>query len=291
MDQIYKRQNEDDILVLLFAQKVEYDKAGIYNRISWGGTFILFVEGILEQIFSFGCWSLGISVVLTLVVFYYNGCKKKSICIGADTKNLIDSILFKFDYCDVRKKELFANAVHLKEKHKKKYVEQTTHTGIDQIRGVKDWYDQYGESNHSKVILMCQKDNLNWSEKLSNYYLKMVAILLMTSIVVAAFVIYTYGFKDIVLSIFLLTISTILIKFIESCQEYSLFKHAIISGNAQADLFINLSREPVVEELLIVQKQINQTRTSGFLIPDWMHKIKSKKLHKELQAVNRYIKK
>ena len=52
-DVIFKRQNEEDLLDLLYAQRVFYDKAEIYNKIGWGMTLLLTVLAVGELFIPF----------------------------------------------------------------------------------------------------------------------------------------------------------------------------------------------------------------------------------------------
>lgn len=47
-DVIFKRQNEEDLLDLLYAQRISYDKAEVYNKIGWGMTLLLTILAVGE---------------------------------------------------------------------------------------------------------------------------------------------------------------------------------------------------------------------------------------------------
>ena len=96
-DDIFKRQNEEDILDLLYSQRVSYDQAEIYNRIGWGMTLLLAILAIGELFFPL--WEQAFSmieIIVALLIFTVDYKTKTLINWGAETKGLIDSILFDF---------------------------------------------------------------------------------------------------------------------------------------------------------------------------------------------------
>ena len=41
-DAIFERQNKEDVLELLYAQRILYNQAEVFNGIGWGMTVLLF---------------------------------------------------------------------------------------------------------------------------------------------------------------------------------------------------------------------------------------------------------
>ena len=136
-DDIFKRQNEEDILDLLYSQRVSYDQAEIYNRIGWGMTLLLAILAIGELFFPL--WEQAFSmieIIVALLVFTVDYKTKTLINWGAETKGLIDSILFDFPIQD--KEKLIEYAIKIKNRNINDYRLQATHRGDENIRGIRD---------------------------------------------------------------------------------------------------------------------------------------------------------
>lgn len=284
-DVIFKRQNNEDILDLLYSQKVSYDKAEIYNRIGWGMTALLMILTVgklfipsWEQPFNM------IELIIAVGVFAVDYKTKKLINWGAETKGLIDSILFDFPIQN--REKLIEYAIKIKNKNKDDYELKTTHRGDDNIRGVRDWYTEYSSNNHYKVILNCQKENVWWNEKLVNYYKKIIGIFIGISILLALVFISYFAIKiDFAWGLMILG-STILIRSIEQIMTIRTYIKAMEHAQAKVELIEADSNNLNMESLQSLQKNIDENRKSGFLVPSWVHYIYSKYLHKEKREIN-----
>jgi len=284
-DVIFKRQNNEDILDLLYSQKVSYDKAEIYNRIGWGMTAMLMILTVgklfipsWEQPFNM------IELIIAVGVFVVDYKTKILINWGAETKGLIDSILFDFPIQN--KEKLIEYAIKIKNKNKDDYELKTTHRGDDNIRGVRDWYTEYSSNNHYKVILNCQKENVWWNEKLVNYYKKIIGIFIGISILLALVFISYFAIKiDFAWGLMILG-STILIRSIEQIMTIRTYVKAMEHAQAKVELIEADSNNLNMESLQSLQKNIDENRKSGFLVPSWVHYIYSKYLHKEKREIN-----
>lgn len=284
-DVIFQRQNNEDILDLLYSQKVSYDKAEIYNRIGWGMTALLMILTVGKLFIP--SWEQSFSVIELIIavgIFAVDYKTKILINWGAETKGLIDSILFDFPIQN--REKLIEYAIKIKNKNKDDYELKTTHRGDDNIRGVRDWYTEYSSNNHYKVILNCQKENVWWNEKLVNYYKKIIVIFIGISILLALVFISYFAIKiDFAWGLMILG-STILIRSIEQIMTIRTYIKAMEHAQAKVELIEADSNNLNMESLQSLQKNIEENRKSGFLVPSWVHYIYSKYLHKEKREIN-----
>ena len=284
-DDIFKRQNEEDILDLLYSQRVSYDQAEIYNRIGWGMTLLLAILAIGELFFPL--WEQAFSmieIIVALLVFTVDYKTKTLINWGAETKGLIDSILFDFPIQD--KEKFIEYAIKIKNRNINDYRLQATHRGDENIRGIRDWYTEYNSDDHYKVILNCQKENIWWNVRLVNYYKNIIRILIGISVLFVFTFIFYFAIKiDLAWGLMILG-STILIRSIEQLMAVKTYTKAIDHAKAKVELIEADNNNLNMESLQSLQKSIEENRKSGFLVPSWIHYIFSKHLHKEKKEIN-----
>lgn len=287
-DVIFERQNDDEVLDLLYSQRVLYNRAEIFNGIGWIMTLLLLflVVGKLFVPFLEQSSSI-IEIIVAVGIFAVDYKTKILITWGADTKGLIDSILFGFPIQN--KEKLIEYAIKIKNKNIEDYKLQTTHKGDDGIRGVRDWYTEYSSDDHYKVILNCQKENIWWNVKLVSYYKKIVIGFISISVLlIIAFMSYLAIRIDFAWSLMILG-STILIRSIEQMMAIKAYTKAMEHAYAKVELIEADSNNLNVESFLSLQKNIEENRKSGFLVPNWVHYIYSKHLHEEKREINERI--
>ncbi len=169
-DAIFERQNKEDVLELLYAQRILYNQAEVFNGIGWGMTVLLFFLEVGKFFIPFlEHSSYMIGLILALGIFVMDYKTNTLINRGANIKGLIDSILFGFSVHN--KENLMEYSIKIKNKRKEDYRIQAAHRGDDSIKGIRDWYTQYDSDNHCKVILNCQKENIWWNKELVQHCL------------------------------------------------------------------------------------------------------------------------
>lgn len=284
---IFKRQNDEDVLELLYAQRVCYDRAEVYNRIGWAMTWLLLLQEIGSYIIPIiGKYSLTICAIAAIIIYFVDWRRTVYIEKGAQFKNLIDCILFEFPIDKAMKEKLIDYALELKSKNEEKYKQQISHNGDDNIKGVKDWYTMYSSENLDEIILNCQKQNLWWNQELVKYYKK--ALLACLAILVSITII-SVCITKITLSILLalmILITTILIRCCDALKTMGVYTKSMIRAHGKLDV-IEGHLDKVA--LLSLQEEIDAVRTSGFLIPNWVHAMYSIKLHKKRKELNNRI--
>lgn len=281
-DIIFDRQNDEDILELLFAQRISYDRAELYNRIGWIMTILLLAQEICKPFIpDLEDYSMGICAILAIIIYIVDSKRRGYIEKGAKLKNLIDCILFEYPIDKGEKEKNVDYALELKSKNEDKYHLQTTHDGNDIVKGVKNWYTLCNSENHNEVILNCQKQNLWWNEELVKYYKRVLILCLTLILAITTISVYIMGVKITVLLAIL--VATILFRCLDALKSMYVYRKAMIQAHGKLDI---VQQHLDKASLISLQKDIDTVRVSGFLIPDWLHVIYSVKLHRKRETLN-----
>lgn len=289
MDKIFIRQNDEDILELLFAQRISYNKAEKLNTIGWCLTLILLLlESCKKWIPIVENNLLVVNAVLVVVIFLVDLKTSDMIKKGSKIKNLIDCSLFGFPM-EKDTEKLVDYSISLKLKYPKHYKEQINHSGDGTIKGVKDWYTRYSSENHNYVILNCQKENVWWNEKLVTFYKKLLIAIVL---VIVAILFISVGSGNITIDLIFVTVifvSTVLFRCISDLVQINNYSQAMSRAHGKIEIIDNNTRDLNVVDLQSLQKEIESVRSSGFLIPNWIHSIHSAKLHIQKRSLNNRI--
>lgn len=283
-EDIFKRQNKEDILELLFAQRKSYDRAEAYNKVGWIMTLLLLLQGVCELFIPFlDQYSLIVNAFIAIFIYIADWKCGENIQLGARSKNLIDCILFGFEVNQCTKEKLTNYALTVKEKNKEEYLIQITHDGTGEIKGVKNWYTPFDSDNYKEIIFKCQNENLWWNEELVCYYKKVLGICIIFFAVVG---LSSSHFMGIGITL-LIMIGTVSIKFIDAFKKMRTYLKIMDRANGKKDL-INENHLDI-SALLSLQEEIDAIRTSGFLVPNWVHSLYADKLHNRRKELNKRI--
>ena len=289
MNNINEKQNEEDILMLLYSQRKHYDNAGKIQYFIW----ISMIINIIINNNKFICDYLGativkaISGVLMLLYIYLRFKIRKNIDIGASTKQLIDCKLFGLKYETYKKytrDKIFEFAISNRNRNKKEYLIQINNTGKDKPRGVKNWYEDRTGLDLNRAIYECQKENLWWDEKLCKIYMiGFVAINVLSLIVIIAI-----NRNETLTSILAAVIFPSLQIFVEVLTEFwSFIKILIYRGKIdERSTCIEKDLDNInLKDLERVQELIFERRLYKFLIPTNIHSIVSVKFHNWRESI------
>lgn len=173
INNISQKQNQKSMLDLQYCAKHCYDRASVFNSVSW---FLCLFVVIVLPFFNNALGDVGILIkiginILALVVDYL---ANRSINLGAAFKMRFDYSLFQFselkDYNGHTTEKLKEEAAWIISNHKKSYNRLITHTGTEKPRGVKNWYDDIPEDiSHEEAVKKCQAQNNFFSKKTANY--------------------------------------------------------------------------------------------------------------------------
>lgn len=268
---IKARQNEEDILELLYLARISYNKASKYNV--W--IFLLTVISVISSILG----AFSVQLILVIVITLLNIFKIKNIKLGADAKKYIDRTLFEFDLeFNKSKKEYLKNkALEIIEKNQEDYNLKKANDGSSNIRGIKDWYD-IGNKTGLDGIYQCQRENLYWDKNLVSKYATILIILLIGSVGLLFLVdkFSTKGILEIVSSYYNI-LSTLGLELF-GVIGYITYSIRIDEKKDSCENTKNL--EDKERQILALQEKIEKRRRQLYAIPDVLHKINSSKYHK-----------
>lgn len=292
MNDIYTRQNDEEILMLQYSQRKHYELAERLQFFLWITTIINIIIVNNETLKT----SLGnntIAVIGAIYMILYTFVKlriKNNIKFGAFTKELIDCKLYKFDVSKRLIDSKFTveiikeKAVLKRNRHIKDYMVQIHNTGEDNPPGVKNWYEDRRDKEMNSAIYGCQCENLWWDERLSNKYIFIfvsISIMVLGGLIIAN--------KDVKVMEFIFTIiipglPIILELYTHLC---SYIKIAIIYRTKMEMVCREIVKDLdtiKIERLVELQDIIFTRRLNEFLIPTKLHRIVAKKYH-ELRQV------
>ena len=274
-NEIFKRQNEPEMQLLLVAQHFTYSNAKRWVAVLFCVLVILPVEINIALFFNLPDIAVGILAFSSFVLLVFGELIREHIL---SQKKLAAMLQQKFDL----------------------YVfDMNTNCGIDenliaqQVEKYKDkdwdrkvnWYNNYENLDKNKVVFYCQKENIDWTGNISkrfcnflvaliilvlisfivNFIINNSSIIKMLSILIAALPLISYGFSS-----------------------YKKIKHdnneLLEMDKVAKELNSNIDKLDEIElskKINILQTMIYKFRQSKYLIPDWFEN----KYHKHLQAV------
>ena len=119
-----------------------------------------------------------------------------------------------------------------------------------------------------------------------NYYKSIISIFIgVSALLIFTFIFYFTIKIDVAWGLIILG-STILIRSIEQLMTIKTYTKAMEHAQAKVELIEADSNNLNMESLLSLQKNIEENRKSGFLVPSWIHYIYSKHLHEEKKEIN-----
>lgn len=285
MNNIYIRQNDIEILDMLFLQRKMYDSAKIYWRLGWCIAITLAMVNIVCQILDIDSDIIILVVAaMDLGIILFEFLADRSQKIGAVTKGYIDDILFGMnntydEYSLSRIREL---VIIYKGKYPKQYQVQINNTGKDDPPGIRDWYIVAQGDNKNIIVYKCQKQNVWWNGKLSRLYLyTLISIIgFLAVIFLLALSVLNISIKSVALMYFanLGIVVKALKDVISGYRYYSYYTKA----NEDIIMIDKTLDESIItnSQINMLQGNINKIRKIQFLVPDFLHKLMSKKYHK-----------
>ena len=281
MINIMETQNKDEVLMLIFSARKYYSNAEKLKVALWIISVLPIIIGKLNfDNTNFKTFNVLVtSSIIPILVFFLNFLLKKWIDIAANTKEVVDKLLFDFSIDKICMDRYLDKAIENKQKYEKEYEIQSKNTGRDNPPGIKDWYEINSSDDELELILNCQKQNVYFDRKILK---KFSAILCCFFIVVLACIIFiSFGstLKEFLMKLIPFT-SLGLMLFIEY-EEYKKVEKEIISIDTNFEIIEKISGKQNKEFILKkVQNSIFNRRKAHFLTPSILHKIYSKTLHK-----------
>jgi hypothetical protein len=290
LKEIRIRQNEPDILILQFLQRKTYDESKKYWRYGWYVSWIMLVCSLIFQFLNLesSATVIVIIAVLDVLIVVLEYLSDKKMKIGATAKYYIDNTLFELSNAESKFtiKKIRELAIECSEKNNTSYEIQIRNTGKDNPPGLKDWYTVSSSDDMNQTIFMCQEENSWWQSKLSNLYMKCLVVTIGILIIISLLILCIFGITMETFVLILLTNLGIIGKAIR--DAIAMYKYNIIQVRIHENIEMIKRMSTIdISQLQLLQDNINTLREVNFLVPDFLHKKKSTKLHSLYSGINR----
>lgn len=277
MNNIKNLQNKKEILDLLYSQKKYYKKSELQRYTKWILTIAIFIIGNNPTVKNF----IGEKLVVigaglgTLIIIYIENNINKFSKIAAATQELIDRTLYglnleDYNFNGLSKEDINRIKEKIIKKNRKNYIVIVNSSGKDKPKGVKDWYCVNENLDLGKAIIECQKQNVDWDNKLIKTY---KAILLFTLLMIFILLTIAYRNKSVEnLTLLVLTLVPLIREIIIDILNIE----NTININSEITVMINtLERNNSFKykEIKLIQSKIYNRRQYGFQAPDIIHTI------------------
>lgn len=275
----FKRQNEKDMLDILYSQRFYYNRVNFLENLS-----IVLILSIC--IFDF--FEINHPIIKIIVNGFMVGINglilcfiKKDISKGANLKKYFDYILFGFNGITKDFEKKCKGFIYdVLSKKRKNYNQQVNNNGKSKPPGLKDWYFNEGKSGEVEIIKSMQKQNLYWDKKISKIYLSFIGVTLILLLCLYLMVCIFMKFKIIELLAGFIPFISIIIFFVDKIKAYIL-----IDRNVEvAKSLLNKAKD--IGNLIEVQEIIDNRRMENFCPPNIIHSIISKNTHKKIEYIN-----
>lgn len=279
---LLKKQNEKNMLDVLFAQRYYYNIANMLDFINFVILLIICLFNFFEiksdiiQIFA--------NILLFLFSILLNNLVNKNILLGADLKKYFDYKLFNFKLEDDFQKKCLGLVNDVLNKNIKNYKQQISNDGTSRPPGLKNWYFDENKSNKIDLIKSAQSQNIKWDKNISKIYLKCLIIIFISflSIYILISMIRNYSILKFIAGF--IPLLSLLAYFIQKFKDY-------ISVNKQTGIIENMLHYTNKSKnmLLEIQKKIDDRRRKNFCPPNIIHKVIAKRLHEKEKYINKNL--
>ncbi len=275
---IFDKQNEKDMLDILYAQRHYYNIANHLDNINLLLIFIVCAYDFFE--INNPMIKLLVNGLIVFIIYIITHVINDYIKKGADLKKYFDYKLYAFKGITKQFENNCKKNIHnILMKNKPDYNQQISNDGKSNPPGLKDWYFDEGETQRLDIIKSTQSQNIKWDKRISTIYLIIVIIL-----VIVLFI--TYLMTCALMKFNIIEFLAGLISFVSFfCY---LFKKIIsyIKINKYvycAEHLLNKAKNDV--DLIEIQEIIDKRRHENFCLPNIIHKIISKSVHEEIEFI------
>lgn len=275
-DDINKKQNEDDMIQLLFYSRNLYNKS---TRIAVLKIIVIVINIILSLIQKDTVYlSSAFFSAFTILEIYENFCVKNA----AKARNIFDNILFGFKQSDYEE-EIKEKAYSLCKRHKKEYEIQKENLGTDNPPGLRNWYSEKKGNGKNEIVFKCQIENTEWDKKITIIDLKIFMAVL---IAVAVLVIFKHYNKELseLISVILVGIELVY-EIIKRFKLYSVHNKII---SIRECLINQYSKDKIKkDDLIFLQSSIEKRREMDLVPLNFIHKKITNYMHDLINKVNK----
>ncbi|MBV4429679.1 S-4TM family putative pore-forming effector [Clostridium tyrobutyricum] len=271
---INQRQNKNNSILMLAAQRQIYKEAKLINRvIAVCSVIIPFILSIISLVGSDTNCSLvlkSISIISWVIALLLGMKIKETQGLAALIQQQFDVYVFSFEW-DNKLFRKNKNVDYIITQNAEKLLKKRT----VQDEKLTDWYGtEVDELPLKTAIKLCQEENVNWDSELRNFYSKItLTIVIVLFVLIIAIGIYQKDFLLVFLS-FGIPIFQWEVKVITSIR-------ADVRRLNKLSESINETKVCELDELLEIQRDIYEHRKSCYLIDDKIQKLLRDKLEKK----------
>ena len=282
LNDISIRQNQKEINILFFSQKIIYSSAKTLKYIMWVLAIISLLSGIILGEYLIIKGIIGGSIFIFTCLL--NNRINKKVSLAATTQELADRSLYDFSLDDLMVERIYEVARNSRDLDEERYNVIINNKGTDKPRGIKDWYDDIScDISKFDAILKCQKQNVYWDERLIEAYRK----ILYSCIVVLSILGIVMFWNKNINNIFFTIITGLPILKIIACEIYSSHKYINYSKEIDARIISIKEGDSInCRQLKGLQVKIYERRKSGFNVPDFFHDRYTDIIHKKFKNYN-----
>lgn len=277
---IFDKQNEKDMLDILYAQRKYYNMANKLDSINLLLIFVVCMYDFFE--INNTMIKLLVNGVIALIIYMITHVTNYYVKQGADLKKYFDYKLYSFNGIIKQFEESCRKSIHnILSKNMLDYNQQISNDGKSEPPGLKDWYFDEGKKQMLDVIRSTQSQNIRWDKKISTLYLIMIIIL-----IIILFISYTI--TCILMNFNIVEFIVGLLSFVSFF--YYLFKKII--SYIKINKYVYYAEQLLTKakndaDLIEIQEIIDKRRRENLCPPNIIHKIISKSVHEEIEFINK----
>lgn len=270
---INKRQNEENSILKLAAQRQTYKEAKMVNRVIFiCSVGIPFISSLISLFFFDDSWKLcskGISIASWMLALFLQMKIKKAQETAALIQQQFDVYVFSFNWDN----KLF---------RKNRNIDYTINQKVDRLlkkstiedEHLENWYrKEVDVLSLEKGVKLCQEENINWDSELRNFY-RLVSLIMM--IILLGIIVLIGIYQN---NVLLVSLSFGIPIFQWEMKILISIKADIERLNGLSN-YINNIEVCTIEELIEIQRDIYEHRQRCYLIDDKVQNILRDKLEK-----------
>lgn len=265
MNTVYSRQNTDIALECQTSARHYYNKADLLDNFYWLGILITIA---LKMIWKNSTWVDYLLILWFIATIILDNCISQYTSKASEFKQIFDEFVFGW------RKEVSQSTIKamnvLKEKNKKFFNVQMSHTGNDNPRGVKDWYEFVDDTEN-------QQTTLKKATGESIYYDTSINSVLIIILVISTSLTLIY-FRDTTITEYLKTIFLVMSSLSKKLITTFLKTLQVNKLNKEIKLRLDLAKNEddfkEIQNIIFIKRQV-----SG-VTPSWIYFIKKNKITK-----------
>jgi len=274
----FEKQNNKDMLDILFAQRFYYNRTNILENFN----LVLMLIICISNFFSTNNLIFKVIINIVLVLISVGLCKwiNNDTIKGANLKQYFDYTLYNFALDETFKKECLGLVHDVIRKNKKNYEQQITNTGNAKVPGLRDWYFDENYKNEIDIIKSMQKQNLYWDKIISKIYVILLFVLFIILMFLYIIIAYLNKFEILeFLNGFISLFNIIGYLANKVITYFSIDKEMAVANYA-------IGKATSINDLIEIQERIDNRRKLNFSPPNLIHKLYSKIIHEKIEYIN-----